>query len=117
MIRQFDSRLLLVLASLFLLCVGSLSAAPSFTAVLDRNTVPLGETVTLNLILEGVTPAGAPPLPPLQNITIAPGVSQSQEYSFINGQQTAKMTYSYRLVPTQPGNLVIPAMQVADQPN
>src|SRR5688572_11486486 len=85
MIRQFEARLLLLI-SLFLLYAGSLSAAPSFTAALDRNTVPLGETVTLNLILEGVTPAGAPPLPPLQGITIAPGVSQAQEYSFVNGQ-------------------------------
>src|ERR1043165_8603297 len=111
-IRNYSKSFLLIVTSVLLLCASAAVAAPSFTATLDRNTVPLGETVTLSLILEGLTPNGAPPLPPLQNITVAPGVSQSQEYSFLNGQQTSKLTYSYTLVPTQPGNLVIPSMQV-----
>lgn len=111
-IRPCTVNRLRILTALFLFCVSSVFAAPSFTTSLSRSTVPLGETVTLNLILEGMAAAGAPALPPLQNVTIAPGVSQSQEYSILNGQQTSKMTYSYTLLPTQPGNLVIPAIQV-----
>src|SRR5436309_5505513 len=70
-------------------------AAPSFTASLDRNVVPVGETVTLSLAFEGVTPPSSPSLPTLPNLSLTPGVSQSSEFSFVNGQQTSRQTYSY----------------------
>src|SRR5213593_1770111 len=90
---------------------GAASAAPSFTASLDRNVVPAGETVTLTLTFSEVAPASAPALPALPNLTVAPSVSQSSEISFINGQQTSKQSYSYTLVANQPGEITIPSMQ------
>ena len=92
--------------------VGSATAGPSFSAALDRNVVPAGETVTLSLVFEGVSPPTSPSLPALPNLSLTPGVSQSSEFSFINGQQTSKQTYSYTLVAVQPGDVTIPAMQV-----
>jgi hypothetical protein len=87
-------------------------AAPSFTTSLNRNVVPVGETVLLNLIFEGINLPAAPGLPPLTGVTVTPGVSQSQEYAFVNGQQTSKITYSYTLMAAQPGDVVIPSMHV-----
>src|SRR2546422_52770 len=46
---------------------GSAIAGPSFTASLDRNVVPAGETVTLSLVFEGVSPPTSPSLPALPN--------------------------------------------------
>lgn len=91
-------------------CEGA--AAATFTATLDRNVVPVGETVTLSLIFEGVTPTGAPPLPPLRNLAVAQGVNQSSSYSFVNGQQTSRQTYGYTLVAQTVGDVMIPSMQV-----
>ncbi len=107
----FSCRAMVVLALLHL-AIWPAAAAPSFTATLDRNVVPVGESVTLNLIFEGVTPSGSPQLPALPNLAVSPGVSQSSEFSFVNGQQTSKQTHSYTLIAQQVGNVVIPSMQV-----
>ncbi len=104
-------RRIVFLLSLFLTAI-ALSAAPSFTTRLDRNTVPVGETVTLSLVFEGLTPNGAPPLPALPNVTLAGGVSQSTEFTIVNGQQTSRQTYTYTLVARQAGDVVIPPLQV-----
>ena len=56
-----------------LLAVCNCLAAPSFTTALDRNVVPVGETVTLSLIFEGANPTGAPTLPAFRNLVVAPG--------------------------------------------
>ena len=106
----FSWRWLVVLA-LFHQALCQASAAPSFTTTLDRNVVPVGESVTLSLVFEGATPAGAPALPALPNLTVAPGVNQSSQFAFNNGQQTARQTYSYTLIARQVGNVVIPRMQ------
>jgi len=88
-----------------------MSSAP-FSVTLDRNVVPVGETVTLSMVFEGAAPAGAPPLPLLPNLRSAGGVSQSTELSFVNGQQTSRQTFTYALITTQVGDVVIPAIQV-----
>jgi hypothetical protein len=87
-------------------------AAPAFAVTLDRNVVPVGETVTLSMIFDGVAPAGAPPLPLLPTLRSDGAVSQSTEMSFINGRQTSKQTYTYTLLTTQVGDIVIPSIQV-----
>jgi len=95
-----------------LLTVCNSLAAPSFTATLDRNVVPVGETVTLSLIFEGANPTGAPTLPAFRNLVVAPGVNQSSSFSFANGQQTSRQTYSYTLIAQTVGDVTIPPMQV-----
>jgi hypothetical protein len=103
-----------VLAGLLWLGLGAVPAwsAPAFSVTLDRNVVPVGETVTLNMIFEGATPAAAPPLPALPNLRAGGAVGQSTELSFVNGQQTSKHTYTYTLLTTQVGDIVIPSIQV-----
>ena len=87
-------------------------SAPMFSVTLDRNVVPVGETVTLNMIFEGAAPAGAPALPPLPNLRPGGAVGQSTELSFVNGQQTSKQTYTYTLITSQVGDVLIPSIQV-----
>ncbi len=104
--RQF----LPAIALLFLTMLCGASAA-SLTATLDRNVVPVGESVTLSLAFDGVGAADPPTLPPIPNVTLAPGNSQRSEFSFVNGQQSSRIIFDFKLVPTQPGDVVIPAIQ------
>ena len=72
----------------------SLAALPlraqSLSATVDRNSVPVGESLTLTLTFDGVNATAAPTLPPLPNFTILPSVSQRNEISFSNGQQSMR---------------------------
>jgi len=85
--------------------------AASLTATVDRNVVPVGESVTLNLTFEGATPPGPPNLPAMTGLTPR-GVSQSSAMTIINGQTSQTLTYTYPLAATQPGDVTIPAIQV-----
>ncbi len=104
--RQF----LPAIALLFLTTLCGASAA-SLTATLDRNVVPVGESVTLSLAFDGAGAADPPTLPPISNVTVAPGSSQRSEFSFVNGQQSSRSIFEFQLVATQPGDVVIPAIQ------
>jgi len=83
----------------------------TLTATLDRNVVPVGESITLSLVFEGAASAQQPTLPPISNVTVTPGTSQRNELSFFNGQQSSRTIYDFQLVATQPGDVVIPAIQ------
>jgi hypothetical protein len=99
--------------SVLVLFLGSvpLLQAANFSTSLDRNVVPMGETVTLNLIFDGVSPSAPPTLPQLPNLKVGQ-VGQSSQFTIDNGQQTSRITISYTLIPTQTGDVVIPSMQV-----
>jgi hypothetical protein len=100
--------------SLATLLAWLMAAAPalaaSLTATVDRNVVPVGESVTLNLAFEGVTPPGPPPLPAMTGLTPR-GVSQSSSMTIINGQRSQTFNYNYTLAATEPGDVIIPAIQ------
>ena len=84
----------------------SLSAA-TFTASLDRNTVTVGDSVTLNLVCADGTVLGVPGPPPIMGIDIAFAGQQSQAI-FINNKVSKTDSFSYQFIPTRPGNYVIP---------
>jgi len=86
-------------------------AAPGLTASLDRNVVPVGESVTLTLTFEGGAPNSAPTLPALPNLTVQ-SIGQSSEFTIVNGQSTSRQSFNYTLLATQPGNVTIPALQI-----
>jgi hypothetical protein len=92
------------------LMAAATALAASLTATVDRNVVPVGESVTLNLAFEGVTPPGPPPLPAMTGLTPR-GVSQSSSVTIINGQTSQTFNYNYTLAATQPGDVIIPAIQ------
>ena len=107
LVRKPTRSLAILLAWLFA-AVPALSA--SLTATVDRNVVPVGETVTLNLAFEGATPSGPPNLPAMTGLTPR-GVSQSSAVTILNGQARQTFTYSYTLAATQTGDVAIPTIQ------
>lgn len=84
--------------------------AASLTATLDRNVVPVGESVTLSLTFD-TAPAGTPSLPAIPNLQFQ-GVASSSSVTIINGQASQKFTYNYTLAALRPGDVTIPAVQV-----
>lgn len=100
---------LLAIAAVCLLLAQGLRAA-SFTATVDRNVVPVGETVTLSLTFDGVRPQSTPALPHIPNFAFQ-GVSQANSITIDNGQTSQRFTYNYVLIATQPGETTIPTIQ------
>lgn len=85
--------------------------AQNFTASLDRDTIPLGESATLSLTFEGGSPKDVPGLPALPNVHVTYG-GQSSQFSFVNGRTTSSVSYNFSLTPTRPGDVDIPAIRV-----
>jgi hypothetical protein len=84
--------------------------AASFTATLDRETVTVGESATLMLSFEGGEPKAIPALPSLPNLRVT-GEGSSRNISMVNGQVTSSISQSFALIPTQPGEYIIPPLQ------
>jgi hypothetical protein len=104
-IRHLAFALLIACAS----GTADLRAAAQFTAALDRDSVIVGEAVSLTLKFEGGAPRGLPAIPPIPGLQIQ-NVSQSASTSIVNGQVTSAQMYTLTLVPQQPGTFTIPAL-------
>jgi hypothetical protein len=82
------------------------------TAQVDRTTLSTDETLTLTVTVNGtVLNPPQPVLPTLAGFSVV-GHSTSSQVSIINGAVTAQTVYSYRLQPTQPGELVIDSISL-----
>jgi hypothetical protein len=103
-----------LLALLPWLLMPALSHAASVQATLNRSTVQLGETVTLNLRIDDYD--GNLPTPDLsalnQDFSIL-GTSQNRSLSIINGRRTSELTLGVALRPRHTGTLQIPALTLA----
>lgn len=82
----------------------------TFTAALDRDTVTLGESVTLSLTFSGGAPESPPSPPAILNLQID-YVGPSSQFSFINGQVSSTVTHNFTITPRQAGEFVIPAFK------
>ncbi|OOG42453.1 BatD family protein [Rhodanobacter sp. C05] len=99
---------------LALLLIPSAAHATDVMASLDRSSVQLGETVTLNLRVNGdIDNADHPDLRALSQDFDIVGSSQSSSLSVINGTATATTTFGIALRPKRAGTLQIPALSVA----
>jgi hypothetical protein len=85
--------------------------APALTARLDRDVVPVGESVTLTLTFQDANPRSTPSLPQIPNVSVA-GVGQSSQFTVVNNQMASQLSFNYTLVPMQPGEITIPAMLI-----
>jgi BatD DUF11 like domain len=99
------------------LCLGILILAftiaargANFTVSLDRDTITLGESVTLTLTFEGGDPGNAPELPAIPNLDIGGSSGKSSQISIVNNQVSSTISYSYAIKPRQAGEIIIPAM-------
>lgn len=82
-------------------------------ASLDRSQVELGQTVTLNLRVDGSASLGVPDLSALQPDFDILGSSSSTQVSIINGQRSVQVTYGVALRPKRLGSLLIPPLKLA----
>jgi hypothetical protein len=91
----------------------ALAQAAQVQATLDRNQVQLGETVTLNLQVEGGAIPTAPDLSALAPDFDVLGSSSNTRLGIVNGRRSLQFTYGVALRPKRVGQLTIPALAFA----
>jgi hypothetical protein len=89
------------------------AVAASVQASLDRNDVHLGDTVTLNLRIDGSMNANTPDLSALDNDFEVLGSSTNSSLTVINGRPSAELVIGIALRPKHVGDLQIPSLTVA----
>lgn len=97
-----------------LVTLWSSAATAGVRAFLDRDTVTLGETVTLNVESDGQGGA-EPDLSPLGASFRLLGTSSSTQISLVNGRQSARRLWAVALEPLVAGVLGIPALDVGGE--
>ena len=97
---------------LLALCGVMAVRATSFTAVLDRDTITLGESAVLSLKFEDGGPNTQPTLPSIPGLQIT-YMGPSSQFSFINGRTTSSVTHNFNITARKAGDYVIPAL-IAD---
>jgi hypothetical protein len=101
--------LLLVLIAALSFVAPLATAAPTVRAWLDRDTMHLGETVTLNVESSGDA-GGQPDFSALSQDFSLLGTQSSQQVSIVNGTSTAKTLWAVGLEPKHAGRIAIPAI-------
>jgi len=97
-----------------LLFVTAIDASAAVNAWFDRDTVTLGETVTLNVEVDGVL-GRQPDLSALASDFRVVGNSSSTNVSIVNGQRRATTLWAVALEPQREGSLTVPALDVAGE--
>jgi len=87
--------------------------ADSATASLDRSIASWGESVLLQIRVDGSADED-PDLSVLRNDFDILNQSQSSNYSLINGSMSRSKSWSINLMPKRQGNLVIPAISLGN---
>lgn len=103
----------LIKLGLALLMLLSLSLqAAELTAVVDRNSISIDDTINLDIILQDSTDGDAPDLTELRKEFDVLSSQQSSQTQWINGQLSRRKTWRYIVAPKRLGQLEIPAFQV-----
>jgi len=94
----------------FLLAATHAFADVSVVASVDRNRIGFGESVTLTVAVQGAH-SGEPSIPKVDGLTFS-GPSTSTSFSFVNGQTSQSISYTYQVTPGRAGEFTIPAIGV-----
>jgi hypothetical protein len=89
--------------------------AVSVRAWLDRSQMQLGETVTLNVQVQGDTQAQQPDFSALNGDFDLTGTQSSTSVNIVNGQTSSSVLWAVGLSPKHAGSFTIPALRVAGQ--
>jgi hypothetical protein len=103
------SRSILYLFLLFLCLAPQLAGAAEVQAVANRDRVPVGESLQLQLRVQG-SPDGDPDLSPLTADWEVLSRSQSSQMQIINGDFSRSQITTLSLMPRRGGDLTIPAL-------
>jgi hypothetical protein len=107
-----------VIPRLLVFCLSSFAwvatgFAAKFSVTLDRDTVVLGETVTLAFKFEGIQARGMPQLPTIPGLQLTGGTATSSSYTQRpDGQMESVQTYSVPMRATREGEIQIPSFTV-----
>jgi hypothetical protein len=102
---------LLVIAAVATLCFSRFSRAATFTAVLDRDTITLGERATLSLTFSGATPQSPPSVPEVPGLQID-YLGQSSHVNIVQQQISSSVSHNFSITPQRAGDFVIPSLAV-----
>ena len=100
-----------VVIILLLLTAGRAESAAR--AFLDRNTITMGETVTLNIEIDSMS-GSQPDLSPLSASFRLLGTSNSSQLQSLNGSQSASQLWAVALEPLAAGIIGIPPLSVGN---
>jgi BatD DUF11 like domain len=89
--------------------------AAEVRAWLDRGSMQLGETVTLNIEVSGDTHVAQPDFNALRQDFELLGTQSSSSVNIVNGQASSKLLWAVGLQPKRAGALAIPPLDVAGQ--
>lgn len=101
-------------ASACLLCALPLLAAAAPRAWLDRDSIRLGETVTLNVETDA-RGGSEPDFSVLDADFRRLGTSSNTQLSWVNGKQSARTLWAVALDPRREGTITIPALNVGTE--
>ena len=93
----------------------AVAQAADVRAWLDRNQMQLGETVTLNVQVDGDTQAQPPGFGALAGDFDMTGTQSSTSVNIVNGKTTSSVLWAVGLSPKHAGTFTIPALDVAGQ--
>jgi tetratricopeptide (TPR) repeat protein len=85
------------------------AAAAQFEATLDRDTISLGETVTLSLTVNNGTPNAQPNVPAIAGVRFG-SMSQITQHQNINGQVSDSVIFQIEMQPAKVGDYLIPSI-------
>lgn len=96
--------------------VGSMAPAVmaqqvTVTAQVDRQSIPLNQSVNFSLTIVGGSNVAPPTLPSIDGFRVE-GTSQSSQFSFSGGQSVSQLTFTYILQPTKEGQFTIPPVTI-----
>lgn len=83
----------------------------SVEAGVDRNSIPINQTVNLTVNIAGGSNASQPSLPSIDGMQIE-GSSRSSQFSFNGSQAVSELSFTYMLRPTREGIITIPPITV-----
>lgn len=107
---RFDSRKGVAYWTVILcVVVGSKVTASELVATLDRDTVTVGESANLSLILAGSTLKQLPQVPTVKDLSIN-YLGQSSQFSFVNGRSSSTVSYNYLVRAARAGDYTIPSI-------
>jgi len=93
----------------FFLCGALAVSAVTFTASLERDTISIGDSTSLQLTFDGAQPETPPNLPDVPNLQIR-YVGPASQVSFVNGRVSSRITHNYSITPKQAGDYTIPSI-------
>jgi len=88
-------------------------AAASATATFDRSIVESGETVRLNVTLEGEQPTEVPRVPNLPLVQTIQYLGPRQMTQIINGVSSFQVVFQFQLQTRGEGELTLPSLSIA----